>query len=267
MNKNIRNIFVFPAKIFFAAIIILVMAGSCFKKTEKTSYKEIIPEKDFVSILTDLHLTNGLLALPEMRTRFMIHDTSRLYIKIIESYGYSTEAMDTTIQYYYIKKPKELIKIYDQILGKFSEMEIRLGQEFLKSPEYVADQWKGEPVYMLPDPMGAEKPGFEMTLIHPGNYTLTFSVTINPDDQSYNPCFTAWFCNSDSLETGRKNYLSSIRYIKDGRPHIYTVTGTLTDDTSVIFKGWLYDYASNPDYGEQNARIENISFYYSGTVR
>ncbi len=267
MNKKIRNIFVYPVRGILASVFVLLVAGSCFKKTEKTRYREIIPEKDFVSILTDLHMTNGLFTLPKMRIRFMIHDTSELYVEIIESYGYSTEAMDTTIQYYYIKRPKKLIQIYDQILGKFSEMETRVEQEYFGSPDYVADQWKGEPSYLLPDPGGAEKPYFEMTLIQPGTYALKFTVTVYPDDQSYDPRFTAWFSNADSSENGRKNYLPAIRYIKDGRPHTYTVAGTFTSNPSVVLKGWLCDYGSNPYYGEQNARIEEISFYYSGVVK
>ncbi len=44
--------------------------------------------------------------------------------------------MNNTINYYFVSKPKKLIRIYDQIIGKMSEMEagiqneiIRLGQE------------------------------------------------------------------------------------------------------------------------------------------
>src|SRR4030043_165300 len=267
MNRKPSYIIALYGKIIFVSFFILMTTGSCYNRKEKTNYKDIIPEKDFISILTELHLTNGLLALPEMRRRLMINDTSRLYVKIIEGYGYSTAAMDTTIQYYYIKNPRKLIRIYDQMLGKFSEMETRLEHEFLASPDYVDDQWEGESSYLLPDPRGTEIPGFELKLTSPGTYALKFSVTIFPDDQSYNPCFTAWLCDADSSETGRKNYLPSIRYIKDGRQHYYTVTGTFTDKSSVILKGRLYDFASNPDSGEQNAIIENISFYYSGAVK
>ncbi|MCX6300798.1 MAG: DUF4296 domain-containing protein [Bacteroidia bacterium] len=254
-------------KIFIISILILMVAGSCFHGQEKTKYKELIPEKDFISILYDLNLTNGLFALPDMRTQYMIKDTSQLYVDIIEGYGYTTGAMDTTIQYYYIKKPKKLIKIYDEMLGRFSEMEMRTEKEYRASPEYVADQWKGEPSYLLPDPGGVEKPGFELTMITAGDYALKFSVTIYPDDQSDDPCFTAWICNIDSAETGVRTYLLPIWYIKDGRPHSYTIAGFHPGKTGIVFKGFLYDSGSNPDSGEKNAMIEDISFYYSGTVR
>jgi hypothetical protein len=254
-------------RIFIVSVLILLMAGSCFQREEKTRYKGLIPEKDFISILNDLYLTNGLFALPYIRTQYMIKDTSQLYVDIIEGYGYTTGAMDTTIQYYYIKKPKKLIKIYDEMLARFSEIEILVEKEYMASPDYVADQWNGKPSYLLPDSGGVEKPGFELTMINAGDYALKFSVTVYPDDQSYNPGFTAWICNADSSETGVRTHFQSIRYIKDGRPHSYTIAGSHTGKTGIVFKGFLYDSGSNPDSGEKNATIENISFYYSGTVR
>jgi hypothetical protein len=175
--------------------------------------------------------------------------------------------MDTTIQYYYIKKPKKLIMIYDQMLGKYSELEARLNKEYLSSPGYVADQWKGEPLYLLPDTGKAGETGFDLTMTNAGEFALKFSVTIYPDDQSYRPCFTAWTCNRDSAETVIKTYLPSIMYIKDGRPHTYTVAGSSKESTGIVFRGRLYDSGNNPDYAIRNARIEDITFFYSGTVK
>ena len=248
------------------ALIIFFSAVSCLKETEKREFKNLIPEKDFVAILTDLHLTNGLLSLPEMRTRYVGKDTAGLYVEIIEGYGYRTGQLDTTIQYYYIRKPKKLIKIYDQMLGKFTEMDLRLNQKFPDMPENVADQWEGKSSYLLPDG-SLENPDFEITLTSPGTYTLQFSLTIYPDDQTCKPCFSAWLDNDNSRETAKKNYLPCLRYIKDGAPHTYSITGTHTAKTIVVLKGRLYDFSSNPESGEPNAILENVTFYYSGTVR
>jgi Domain of unknown function (DUF4296) len=267
MNKKSANTGLLPGKIILALVCIIMMTISCLKKEEKTHFKNLIPEKDFISILNDLHLTNGLLALPEIRNRYMGSDTSGLYVEIIESYGYTTAQMDTTIQYYYIKKPKKLIRIYDQILGKFSEIQTRTEKELQNSPDFVRNQWKGRSSYLLPDTGRIENLAFEITMMSPGKYSLEFSVTVYPDDQSYNPCFTAWFCNADSAETGSRNYLPSIKYIKDGRPHDYVVTGTNTRNTAVLFKMLLYDCSGRPDCYEPDARIEGITFNYSGSSK
>jgi len=249
-----------------AVIIVLASAVSCFKITGGREFENLIPDKDFESILYELHLTNGLMSLPGMRNRYSDQDTTGLYVRIIEGYGYRTGQMDTTIQYYYIKKAKRLIKIYDQMLARFSEIQARVDQKYVSTSDNVVNQWKGNHYCFLPDTGTIEKPFFEITLATQGTYSLTFSVTVLPDDQTKDPCFRAWLCNADSTETGTKYYLPSQEYLKDGHPHFYTVTGTHTTMERVVIKGCLYDFSNNPDAGVQNAVIENITFYYSGRL-
>lgn len=251
---------------FFLAIIVLAAGVSCLKQTDNVKFENLIPEKDFESILYELHLTNGLLALPDIRTKYTIKDTSGLYIKIIEGYGYRTGQMDTTIQYYFIKKSKKLIRMYDRMLASFSEMQARIDKKYASAPSNVIDQWKGNHSYFLPDTGNSEKPAFEMILATPGTYTLTFTVTVFPGDQTKDPGFIAWACNADSVNTGKKSYLLLPKYIKDGQPHYYTVTGTHTSMNKVILKGSLYHSSGNPDSGIGDAVIEDITFYYSGKV-
>jgi hypothetical protein len=244
----------------------MVSAVSCLKITRERKFENLIPDKDFESILYELHLTNGLMSLPEMRNRYTNQDTTGLYVKIIEGYGYRTGQMDTTIQYYYIKRSKRLIKIYDQMLGRFSEIQARVDQKYASTSGNVVNQWKGSYKYFLPHTGTIEKPFFETTLTTQGTYTLTFSVTVFPDDQTKDPCFRAWICSADSAETGRKDYLPSLKYLKDGHPHIYTFTGTHTTMEKVVIKGYLFDFSNDPEAGVQNAVVEGITFFYSGRV-
>ena len=185
-----------------AVIIPLASTVSCLKIKGETKFENLIPEKDFKSILYELHLTNGLMSLPAIRTRYTDQDTTGLYVKIIEGYGYRTGQMDTTIQYYYIKNSKQLIKIYDEMLARFSEIQARVDQKYATTSANVVDQWEGSHSYFIPDTGTVEKPFFEMILASPGTYTLTFSVTVYPDDQTKDPRFRAWLCNADSAETG-----------------------------------------------------------------
>jgi hypothetical protein len=267
MSKKTTYILFPRLRIVLAIIFILPAAISCLKEGEKTKYSNLIPEKDFIAILNDLYMTNGLLSLPDFRTHYMTEDTTGLYVEIIEEYGYRTSQMDTTIQYYYKRKPKKLIKIYDQMLGKFSEIEARLDQTDPGIPLHVNDKWEGRPAYFLPDPEGKEKADFSIKLAGPGTYTLRFRATISPDDQTFCPCYTVWMCNADSSETGKKYYLPSINYIKDGHPHRYTIIGTNISKSKICLKGFLYDFASNPVAGKPDAVIEDITFYYSGTLQ
>ena len=261
------NIARFSLKLILILGLFSIVFVSCFKKHEETSYKNIIPEKAFVSILKELHLSNGLFTLPRIRTRYMEGDISRIYIEIIESHGYTKEAMDTTLQYYYIKKPKKLIRIYDQMLGEITEMQSRLEIETLPPRDLIPNQWPGHEFFELPDTGESEKSDFELTLIPPGNFILKFTATVFPDDQSFNPCFTALLIDTDTADFKKKKDLPELRYIKDGLPHVYKIQNILTGKVPVILKGSFYDYFSDPDYGKIHARIENISFIYSGTIR
>ncbi len=257
----------FSLKLIPVLVLFSVMIVSCFKRKEEADYKKMIPEKAFVSILKELHLSNGLFDLQMIRIQYMVSDTFRIYKEIIESHGYTREAMDITLQYYYIKKPKKLISIYDQILGEFTEMQSRLEIADLQPRNLIPNQWPGNKFYELPDAMGSEKSDFELTLNPPGNFILNFTVTVFPDDQSYNPCFTAFLTYSGTPYLKKKKNLPVLRYIKDGQPHEYKVQGELTGKAPVILKGSFYDYFSDPDYGKIHSRIENISFLYPGTIR
>ena len=67
--------------------------------------------------MTDIHLADGLLILPKIKTMYSSLDSITAYTQIIEKHGYTKEIMDKTMKYYFIKDPKKLNKIYDQVLG------------------------------------------------------------------------------------------------------------------------------------------------------
>lgn len=257
----------FSLKLILILGLSSVIIVSCFKEHREPKYKNIIPEKSFVSILKELHLSNGLFDLPKIRIQYMQGDTFRIYKEIIESHGYTKEAMDTTLQYYYIRKPKKLIRIYDQILGEFTEMQSRLEIETRQPKDIIPNQWPGDEFFELYYTGKPEKSDFELTLIPPGDFILKFTVTVFPDDQSFNPCCAANLIYADAPDFKKKKNLPVLGYIKDGLPHEYRIQGELTGKVPVILKGSFYDYFSNPDYGKIHTRIENISFLYSGTIR
>jgi hypothetical protein len=228
--------------------------------------RKLIPDKALISILTDVYLADGLLSTPEIREMFSSRDSVMNYIDIIERHGYSKERMDKTIKYYIINKPKRLIKIYDQVLGQLSEMESRLANDPEITEVSETNLFKLTPSYSLPDPDCSERPGFDLVLTPPGYYNLTFTVTVYQDDESVNPCFTAFLCNSDTAKSIKPDYLPPIKYQKNGLPCTYTVFGKIEKNGSQVFKGWFYDYENRPDLRGQHAKIENISFSFRNEI-
>jgi hypothetical protein len=229
---------------------------SCVNRKDKTEHNDLIPEKTFVSILTDIYIANGLITLPEIRHEFSARDSVLNFMDIIESYGYSYEKMNSTINYYFISKPKKLIRIYDHIIGKMSEMEAAMQNEIIKQGQEESRKTAKYNVYDFPDFDRTENPGTIIKISSSGIYMITLSVTLYPDDQSYNPHFSAWLVDADSIETGRKKWLPGIKYIKDGHPHQFIYTGRIEEKRPMVMKTILYEYENNITEWDRHAMIK-----------
>lgn len=248
---------------FTILLAILLVICSCQSRRSRVDSKHLIPEKELVPILTEIYLADGLVGMPKIIMKYAPLDSVSTYIHIIEKHGYTREEMDKTLKYYFIKDPKELIKIYDRVLGVLSEMESRVQKEIAKSKPAAVGLWPGHDSYSFPDPSGTDSTVFDISLLKPGLYTLNANVTLFPDDQSGNPELTAFTCHPDSILTGKRNYIEPIPYIKDGYEHKYSVTFTVPVKTTLHLRGCLYDYANNPDNWDKHLTIHNIAVIYS----
>lgn len=248
---------------FLILIGISIMTGSCASRKNKLDKRNLIPEKELVSILTDIHLADGLLSLPRVNSWASSLDSITSYYLIIEKHGYTKDIMDKTMKYYFLENPKRLNKIYDQVLGILSEMESRVEKLALLEQARNSNLWRGMEFFSIPPLSGKESTMFDTTLYRAGYYSLTFSATIFPDDQSVSSRATAYLCSPDSIETGKKQYFRSPDYIKDGQPHSYTLFMTVPLNTIRHLKGWFYDLNTNPSGLEQHILIDNISIAFT----
>lgn len=244
-------------------IIISIIIGSCSGRKQKADKKNLIPEKELVSLLADIHLTDGLLTLPNINYRASSLDSIITYYQVIEKHGYTKEILDKTMRYYFINDPKRLAKIYDQVLGILSEMESRVEKESLTASARISNMWKGKDSYSIPSLSGNDSTMFDLTLPRTGTYTFSFSAAIFPDDQSVNPRTTMYLCSPDSIETGKRQYLKSISYLKDGRTHKYKLIIPVSQIKLLHLRGWFYDFNNSPYSIEKHVKIENISFTIS----
>jgi len=252
--------------IFLILISLLIIVGSCSSRRSKLDRHGLIPEKKLVSILVDVHIADGLLSLPKISNWCSSLDSISTYSKIIEKYGYSKEAMDKTMKYYFVKKPKKLIAIYDQVLGILSEKELLMEEEKSLTEKNLG-LWKGEEFYTFPELTETDSTCFDVTLNKSVIYVLSFTATLFPDDQSVNPQITVYSCHPDSAETGIRNYIEPSYYIKDGYPHIYHIRLYDPINNHIRFRGRLYDYENHPEDCYKHAIFENISITYSSAVK
>ena len=244
-------------------IFFLLLAGSCSSRKKKLDRSGLIPDKELVSILTDLYIADGLLTLPKVHAWFPTIDTTSSYNHIIEKHGYTKDAMNKTMKYFFIKNPKKLIHIYDLVLGILSEMESRIEKQAALFQDRINDLWPGKDFYYLPDQKGDNSTDFNILLANRGIYALTFTVTLFPNDQSVNSRFTAFTCHPDSLSTGRRKYYETLGYIKDGKPQTYKVIIKVPALTTRHLSGRLFDSDNIPGEAEKNVILGDISVIYT----
>jgi len=223
-------------------ILSLLLTGSCSSRKNRIDHSNLIPQNQLVSILTDVYITDGLLALPVVNLWLENPDTLSTYYKVIEEHGYSKEVMDKTMKYYFIKNPGKLIKIYDQVLAILHERESYLEKELVLEALRERNLWRDKEIYAFPDPSGADSACFSISLPKQGIYNLTFTSIVFPDDQSLNPRFTAYLCNADSIDSGKRTYIESLYYFKDAHLHQYTLSIDVPANSNLILKGNFLNY-------------------------
>lgn len=241
-------------------ITISLLAGACSGRKSKAAHRNIIPEKDLISILSEIHLADGLLSLPQINYLYSDRDTIAPYVDIILKYGYTKAEMDQTMRYYYIRNPKKLIEVYDKVLGKLSEMDALVDKELPSYRDNIVNLWKERLFYYLPDNLVEDSLQIDFPVNYPGAYHLKFTITIYPDDQTVNPRAGIFYCFPDTATNCKRNYLSEFPFIKDGRPHTFNFLMILGKTYPVRLKGWFIEQEGQDLFRNKHFRVENIVF-------
>jgi hypothetical protein len=173
--------------------------------------------------------------------------------------------MDKTMKYYFLNNPKKLNKIYDQVLGKLSQMESLVEKESVLQKIRVSNLWKGKDFYDFPSLSINDSAIVDMTIYRKGFYKLTFTVTLFPDDQSVNPGATLIVSPADSMVAGKTKCIKSVYYLKDGRPHTYYLNFSAFENTINHLQCNLYNIGNHPGGSEKHINIENISLTFNSS--
>jgi hypothetical protein len=262
MRLDSRKIKYINTTAIILAILFALVLASCSGRKAKLDRRNMIPEKELVKLLTDLCITDGLLTHPHVNKWFPVVDTMSTYYHIIEKHGYTKENLDKTLKFYFYRNPKKLIDIYDRILGILSEMDSQAEKAVLSEQILSENLWPGKYYYPFPDVQGDDQANFDILLNRLGTYTLTFTATLYPDDQSENPALIAWTYLTDASGNEVRTYFKPVKYLKDGMPHDYSTTVTVTTVTNIHFAGNLFAIENNPGTGEKHCIIESVKIGY-----
>ena len=241
--------------ILFLSIILLV---SCYSKTETISKKDLVKSKDMVDILTEVHLAGGVLILPHISRRFAFKDSTSNYEDILRKYGYTKTQLDNTMKYYFVKRPKQLQEIYDEVLTRLSEIETKLETELPPPPEGVKNLWEGKQTYSFPEEGVKDPVWFDIPVKDTGTYELSLSVMVYPDDKSINPGINVFFWKDNGTPDGIRDYWTRVNLSKDEVLHQYTLSKKLTDTTFTRIRGWLLDHDAQSGIWEKHMNAQSI---------
>lgn len=236
---------------------LILFLVSCRQPGQKTGKKDLIPSDDLTSLLTDLYIGDGLLAYPPVRSIYSQKDTITSYIDIIKKHGYTKEQMDLTLRYYFVNNPRKLQKIYDEVLARLSEVQLRLQK---KGPGQVKNNnlWDQKPSFSLPAE-GANNPVyFNIPISDTGIFSLTLSAILYKDDQSLNPRITVFFWRTDSTGKEARKPWEKTELAKDQMKHTYTVVGKLSDPAFTHIGGFLLDCDPQKGRWQKHATISDI---------
>ena len=252
-------------RVFKILLLPALLLMSCETRIRNSDHRDLVPEKELPSILAEVYMADGLLSLPSIRAAYSHLDSISGYAEVIASHGYTKEMMDRTMKYYFVRKPKALEKIYDRTLAMLTEMESIAEREHQKLQAEISNMWKGAAFYQVIDPVGVKADSIDLLLEIPGYYTLSFRATFFPGDQLSPATLNAYTCHRDSAASGRRDYIRSAEYIKDGQPHDYSVRIVVPADRPLRMKGSFYDTGRHPEPWDKNAIFTNISltFIYS----
>jgi hypothetical protein len=245
-------------KISIVTLIILIAITLIYSSIRSEKKNNLIPEKDLVTILSELYVADGLLAYPPIHSLFSAKDSISNYLDIIQRYGYTKERMDKTMRYYFDKKPKKLENIYDQVLTKLSEKQALLEKEIPLAPKVLSNLWAGPAYFAVPESGIKDQAWFNIPIKDTGNYVLTFTTILFTDDQSLNPKVTVFFWHTDSSKTEFRTNWPVQNLPKDGLRHNYTLSQINTNSKITHVSGWLLDNDQKTGSWVKHAKVENI---------
>ena len=234
----------------------ILFLASCINSIDEPDKKGLIPQKKLVPLLTEIQLANGLISNNTVQEWIERIDSTTTYHYIAEKHGYTKEAMDKTLRYYFMKKPKKLIVIYEKMMANLNEMVTVLDEQIKIENERRANTWRKEKNYYYP--VSTENPDFEVAFYGNDSYLFKFTATLFPDDQSINAKAKLFAVRADSALTGTRTYFETPKYIKDGKPHEYEIRISIGQYRNMVLKGSLYDITNNVNEKQRHISFENI---------
>ncbi len=112
--------------------LILITLSGCYRKTQGPDFDEslIVPPDSMVSILTDIHILEGIVSTGDYKDSALTAITEKTLNIIFAKHHIDRAAFEENV-HYYTYHAEDLDKIYEQVIINLSklESEVTVGEE------------------------------------------------------------------------------------------------------------------------------------------
>jgi hypothetical protein len=192
-------------------ILTFVLIISCDRRDKQ----QLIPRRDLIPLLADLHVADAISISSPIADQFGKMDSTLLYSRVMDKYGYTKEELFYTLEYY-TGKPEKLMEIYDEIFALLSarseEIKARYSQYTYTNTSLV---WRSEMNRYDIQGDTAQYPVFDSIPIDSaGTFVLTLNIKLDKEDESENPVLIAYFYNPKDDTPDKRLYFDNIELHK-----------------------------------------------------
>ena len=247
-----KNSSLLTGKCLVAILFLLILLPSCRNDG-------IISRKDFISILTDIYLSNSYFS-SEGVNNARWQDTIPYNQHIVEGYGYKWAQFDSTVSWY-CSRPKKYQEIYEIVMANLNELDKKLSEELDPSSEL----WTGKKAFYVPANGKQDSIPANVLLKGVGAYVVSAKIRVYPHDESLNPHIALYLWRSDTTANGVRDSLWMMPLKKDGLLHEYRMEKILQpgNEFTHIKGNWLqYDRSEMDSIWKRRAEIKDISVYH-----
>ena len=195
---------------------------------EKNDEEKIIPRRDFVELLVDLHITDAIATNHTINENFGRLDSAILYHTVLESHGFTKEQMIRSMNYY-SSDPEELVEIYDDVFSRLSKQADEAKELYSStSASRTYRIWKAPKnrYTAYGDSISYPEP-FDINVDTTGTYVLTAEVRMVESDSSVNPRISAYFYNPEDDDPKKRLYFEEVPILKANFTREYTLIKTM----------------------------------------
>ena len=111
-------------KKIFGAFLLLISLGSCYRTATDPAFEMqlVLPADSMVSLLTDIHLVDGIITDLKAKKTSTTHLSSEYFEAILQKHNIDKAVFDESMRYYAFHT-EELNEIYEEVIINLSKRE------------------------------------------------------------------------------------------------------------------------------------------------